>query len=421
MFRPRSVVAALLVLAALLATGCGSSSKSSSSSNKTSTTGAAAIPEPPGGKKVASGAPVKVGFINTEGTQGIDNVAIRHTAEAGVKYVNEYLGGIAGRPLELIVCKEQNSPESGRQCANDVIRQGAVAIVMGSTGTSESSANVAVASKIPYLSDSASTAPELLTDGAYAPDGGPISLFGGMVDYAASKKYDKVALIGVDVPSVRQVVDGLAKGFFQKKNITLNPIYASQTAPDLTPAVTQATQGGNKAVIIIGNAPFCGATMKAIAAVGATNLDRVVIGPCVERDAIKASPPEVLKGSHLITWFAPDSDDSEAKLYRAVLAKYAPGVDGGGLNAQGFANVVSFARALAKVTGDVTPATIKAALDSATDIPLPVGGGNTFTCGAKLSTLFKSVCSGAYIVDEIKADGSLSFAGKGDASYVMKS
>ena len=161
--------------------------------------------------------------------------------------------------------------------------------------------------------------------------------------------------------------------------------------------------------------------MKAIAAVGATGMDRIVIGPCVEKDAIKASPPEVLKGSHLITWFAPDSDDSEAKLYRAVLATYAPNADGSGLNPTGYSNVLAFARATAKLTGQITPATVKAALDSATDIPLPVGAGNTFTCGAKLSTLFKSVCSGAYIVDEIAADGSISFVSKGDASYLIKS
>jgi branched-chain amino acid transport system substrate-binding protein len=271
------------------------------------------------------------------------------------------------------------------------------------------------------MTQAASTAPELLTDGAYAPDGGAISLFGGMVDYTVSKKYDKVAAIAIDVPSVRQVIDGLAKGFFEKKGIALTPIYVGPTTPDLTPAVTQATQGGNKAVVIIGNAAFCGAAMKAIAAVGATDLDRIVIGPCVEKDAIKASPPEVLKGSHLITWFAPDSNDSEGKLYRAVLAKYAPDADGSGLSGAGYSDVLAFARALAKITGEITPATIKAALDSATDIPLPLGAGNTFTCGAKLSTLFKSVCSGGYIVDKIAADGSVSFVSKGDASYLIKS
>src|SRR5699024_174863 len=41
--------------------------------------------------------------------------------EAGVQYVNEVLGGIGGRPLEVDVCGGDGSPETAIGCANGFV------------------------------------------------------------------------------------------------------------------------------------------------------------------------------------------------------------------------------------------------------------------------------------------------------------
>src|SRR6185369_15145781 len=61
--------------------------------------------------------PVLVGFHNLEG--GVISLPeIRQAFESGVKYVNEELGGINGRPMKAETCNLDITPESSVNCAN---------------------------------------------------------------------------------------------------------------------------------------------------------------------------------------------------------------------------------------------------------------------------------------------------------------
>jgi branched-chain amino acid transport system substrate-binding protein len=55
-------------------------------------------------------------------------------------------------------------------------------------------------------------------------------------------------------------------------------------------------------------------------------------------------------------------------------------------------------RATASLTGDPTPASITAAIKQAKDVPLPVGGGLTFTCDGKAVPGLPSNCSGSDVM-----------------------
>lgn len=61
---------------------------------------------------------MKIGLINNEGGQAISMPENRESAEAVVKYANENLGGISGRPIELVVCKQGEDANQARDCAN---------------------------------------------------------------------------------------------------------------------------------------------------------------------------------------------------------------------------------------------------------------------------------------------------------------
>ncbi|NED68533.1 ABC transporter substrate-binding protein, partial [Streptomyces sp. SID10244] len=83
----------------------------------------AAVPSDAFSGKAASGAPVRIGLIANEGGQAMSLPETREAAEAATKYANENLGGIAGRPIELVICKEQEDPVSARNCANQMVEQ----------------------------------------------------------------------------------------------------------------------------------------------------------------------------------------------------------------------------------------------------------------------------------------------------------
>ena len=117
-----------LVACMLVATACSSSSKSSSSGSggKSTTTAAAADPainqwaiDYTGGKaQAASGAPMKIGYINDdsffpEATIGVD---------AAVAYANKELNGADGHPIQIVECKVVSAADGtkcGAQMAND--------------------------------------------------------------------------------------------------------------------------------------------------------------------------------------------------------------------------------------------------------------------------------------------------------------
>jgi branched-chain amino acid transport system substrate-binding protein len=74
--------------------------------------------------------PVTVGFHNLEGG-GVSLPEIRHGFEAGIKYVNEELGGINGHPIEIESCNVDFTPESSVNCANQFVEAGVEVAVQG--------------------------------------------------------------------------------------------------------------------------------------------------------------------------------------------------------------------------------------------------------------------------------------------------
>src|SRR3954466_5048662 len=103
LLRPLVIVVALLV--AVVAAGCGSSNDKTSSSSSSSTAASsssttAAAADPLGTPKKATGSPIVLGLLNIE-TGPVTFPEYRQAAEAAVKYINNYKGGIAGLPVVL--------------------------------------------------------------------------------------------------------------------------------------------------------------------------------------------------------------------------------------------------------------------------------------------------------------------------------
>jgi len=79
-----------------------------------------------------AGEPITVMTIGTLGTAEGATTSIEQTALAYEGWINANGGlGPDGRPLEVIFCNDQDSPEGGRECANEAIEAGVAALVGG--------------------------------------------------------------------------------------------------------------------------------------------------------------------------------------------------------------------------------------------------------------------------------------------------
>lgn len=138
--RTRRTAMAVMAATALLAVAaCGSSTEggsdtSSAASSAPAEESAASESSPASSDAVAAptGEPLKIGMINQE-TETIAFPEGSAAARAAVGYINAELGGIDGRPAELVVCAAGDSAESAVACANQFANDPSVPLVLAQT------------------------------------------------------------------------------------------------------------------------------------------------------------------------------------------------------------------------------------------------------------------------------------------------
>ncbi|MFD7408632.1 ABC transporter substrate-binding protein [Streptomyces sp. NPDC059866] len=113
----RSLISATAVAAlALTMTACADEGAGSSAAEDTGSR--------PDGKAL------RVGWVNLEGST-VSIPESRLGAEAGVAYVNKHLNGVGGRPLELVRCDVDGSPEKSVDCANKMAEEKVAFVISG--------------------------------------------------------------------------------------------------------------------------------------------------------------------------------------------------------------------------------------------------------------------------------------------------
>lgn len=85
----------------------------------------------PAAPVVAHGEPIKIGMINTETGPANTFPELTRGTEAGVKWINEELGGVDGHPIELHTCDVQFSATGSKSCGQQMVDAGVVAVLDG--------------------------------------------------------------------------------------------------------------------------------------------------------------------------------------------------------------------------------------------------------------------------------------------------
>src|ERR1700761_4149850 len=169
--RYRAPLAAIAVAVALGLAACGSSASSpgtaSSAGPGTATSPAASGSAAPAALasflpgKVASGAAVKSGLINNEGSSLTAKPATGDAAVAAADYANAELGGIGGHPIQVVRCPENEDVASATACANKMVQDNVAAVVIGTTSLGNTIVPVITKAGIPYVSATGSSSDEL--------------------------------------------------------------------------------------------------------------------------------------------------------------------------------------------------------------------------------------------------------------------
>jgi len=79
----------------------------------------------------ADGEPIDLFMVNLEGSPGGSFPEVREGMEIGLRYINENLGGVNGRPLEMETCAHTLDPAEAQACATESASSGSHIIIKG--------------------------------------------------------------------------------------------------------------------------------------------------------------------------------------------------------------------------------------------------------------------------------------------------
>jgi branched-chain amino acid transport system substrate-binding protein len=321
------LLAISIALVALVAAGCGSSGSSSSSTSAATSSASggssgAASAAVLGTPKKATGKPIVFGMLNLE-SGPVTFPEAREAAQTAVKYVNDYKGGIGGRPIKLVTCATDGQPSTSSRCANQILDSKPVAI-MGAADTGAPGAfQVYTRANLAYLGGVPFTPAESNSPNAIQ----FISI--SVADNAAAATYAAKTL-GVKKVSVIYTDDSQGKftglaviaNVFKSLGVDVKTIPVSPTAADFSSAAAEAISSSPDMVYI--NAPAgCPAILKALKSVGST-AKIAGIDPCTSPQALKAAG-DAAEGLYFAQPFdSIDSGTPDSKLFLAAIGKYGP-------------------------------------------------------------------------------------------------
>lgn len=385
--------AAVLGLVALLA-GCDGGDPPFSPTPATPTTAVLGAEDP------AGGAPVPVGLLDVEGDPAVGTPAVGDAAEAAAEYANEHLGGLGGRPIEVLRCADRADGTSAARCAERFVRRGVAAVVVGQAATPDTVIPVLRAAGIPYVGAFPAGAAELGDDGAFFLSPGFPGLLAAQALHSRAQGFARVTVLAGADPQLRAAVDGVGRPLFAAQGVTLDVVPVR--AADAAAQVAAATADRPDAVAVLADSAVCAAVLRALRNVDPP-VPTYVTAPCVASAVLDRVGRPGIDGTVLFTTGDTGSDEHEAALYRAVLQRYRPDTDPSGSAVNGYLAMLGLVRGAADggLAGEVTPWTVTAALEVATDVPLPAGAGARFSCDATAfpnPAIRATICASTVIV-----------------------
>jgi branched-chain amino acid transport system substrate-binding protein len=405
----RPVGAAAIAVLALAAAGCSSSSSGGSSSPSGSTSAAAsssatgsataaAASSVLGTPHKATGTPYAFGMINDE-TGAVTFPEARQGSIAAVDYVNNYLNGINGHPIQIDSCIGDGTPATAARCANQLVAGHPLAILGAADVGAPASipiyahANVAYLGGIPFtpVPETASNSVQFWS--VSVGDNAAAAVYAGKTLGIKS-----VALVYFSNAQGESIIPQITPVFKAAGVAKVTDIPLSPTSPDPSPQAA-LVEGSGAQLVYVDVPNGCGNVLKALKSVGYAG-KIMGIDPCSAPPVITAAAGGA-NGMYIASPFQLQSGSSaQAQLFQAAMKQYAaPGTLVDSISTAGFATVMNVQQVLSSITGTPTTATILAAFKTGTH---PNFLSHPYTCDGQALKGATAICNDNYLMNRIE-------------------
>jgi len=390
--RPWRIAAALAAaLLLLVAAACGSDDDDDAGSGDS--TGDTTAGDVLGTPNPASGEPVKVGFISDGRTPAIDNTHMVPAVAATVEYINEYQGGIAGRPIELVTCETEGDPGKATDCGNQVVQESVVMTIMPENQQALAVHTVMAANGIPLFMYGV-TEPAITqdVDSSFMIASLTAGLSALPIDVADEEGLDTVTVMVVDVPAATGFYEPGSFGAqqFEDAGVDLEVVKVPIGAPDITPQLNEV--GDDTVLHIVGDESLCIGAINGLRTNGFEG-PITVLNTCVS-DATKTAVGPNMDGVVMASP-TPVGDDTNdgIQLWNAIYEEYAPDFDDPSQGLTTFVTTYSAWQALDGLSGEINPEAVRTTIKAAPEMPLVTGAGLNFRCNGKAAPATPAVCT----------------------------
>jgi branched-chain amino acid transport system substrate-binding protein len=353
----------------------------------------------------ASGSPVTIGFINTNGAPSNNQPEINSMAEATAKYADANLGGVAGHPIKLIPCNGMETAASETACANEMVDDHVSAVAIGAVVDPAAIIPIVTGAGIPLIAnDIQGVGTEGDTADSYGFGAGDPGYDAGFALYGKQHHWKSFTYLELNVPTITSNNPFLTK-LFASEGIKLNVALFSPTTTDMLPTVTAALQSDPSGIGIIAGDTQCIPYLQALGTLNST-VPHFLTNACTDKSVFNASPSGFASSLVANGWEV-GGTDAEAKLYDKIAKTAVPSVDPNSYAPRGYQVIMDLVRSTAHLKGTVTPESIRKAIATASALPLAAGDGSTYICNGKVISELSSMCNDKVFIQHGLASGNL--------------
>ncbi|MDQ1425385.1 MAG: branched-chain amino acid transport system substrate-binding protein [Acidimicrobiaceae bacterium] len=307
--------------------------------------------------------PVLVGFHNLEGGAVVSLPEIRQAFESGVKYVNEELGGINGRPMKAETCNLDVTPESSVNCANQFVEKNVVVAVQGVDVAADAAlpiwkqaglVDIAFAGFTPGLNQSRGAAFVTLFDSR--------DILAQNLIMQQKLGAKNVAEVQEDLASTKAYYSTVEKPTADKLGLGLQPFYYSATTDWATLAATILSTNPDGIDFPAAQDSVCLAAIPALRSAGFTKT--IHASSCAEY--VDKLPVDQVDGiiNHNEFYYPtmtniPPKAQHDIDIFQKYMKRDVPGLKSLVYGELGFHIAVQAADMLRQVKGDITPQSVR--------------------------------------------------------------
>jgi branched-chain amino acid transport system substrate-binding protein len=372
-YRATPALLAWCTVASLTLTACGTTSSSPATPVATGSADAGVADAQAvtdflgyvGGKAQAadkSKAPVGIGWVNIEGGAIGSTPEATRAAEAAVKYVNEKLGGVGGRPLELRVCTIASAEEEGQKCGQQMVNDATVqAVAFGNVFLGDNSFNSVLNGAKPVVVGVATGASVPTAKNAYILFGDLTHVFAPYGTYARDVLHAKTAAVMyTNAPGDKAAGAAVRKGL-EDAGLKVTAVGFEAQATDLLGPVTAAGALKADVVVPIAQGQGCVGIAKALKQLGVSK--PVVATPvCLSADVAQGLGGDLPAWTYGIAQTLPsDASAADSKAYLETATQFGlSGPDAGQVFAAlAWSEILTYARLFNAIGPDkITPAAV---------------------------------------------------------------